>query len=66
MKQIIVNAEEIKVSADNVEAALTELDYTTPSIATALNGVFIPRELRAGTALSDGDRLEILAPMQGG
>lgn len=66
MKQIIVNAEEITVSADNVEAALTELNYTTPSIATALNGLFIPRELRAGTALSDGDRLEILAPMQGG
>ncbi|MEG9884020.1 MAG: MoaD/ThiS family protein [Hyphomicrobiales bacterium] len=35
-------------------------------MATAVNGLFIARDLRASTKLHDGDRLEILAPMQEG
>lgn len=35
-------------------------------IATARNGDFVPAALRAGTPLLEGDRIEALAPMQGG
>ncbi|KHA50343.1 Thiamine biosynthesis protein ThiS [Sulfitobacter geojensis] len=35
-------------------------------IATAVNGVFVPATVRAQHALSTGDTVEILAPMQGG
>ncbi len=35
-------------------------------VATALNERFGPATARAGTALHDGDRLEVLAAMQGG
>ena len=36
------------------------------ALATALNGKFVPAAKRAATALTAGDRIEILAPMQGG
>ena len=49
-----------------LHAALAELGFTGPAIATALNGDFIPRTARDTTRLTDGDRLEVLAPMQGG
>jgi sulfur carrier protein len=35
-------------------------------VATALNGEFAPKGLRAGLKLNDGDQIEIVAPMQGG
>ncbi len=35
-------------------------------VATALNGEFVPAGSRPGAGLKDGDRLEVLAPMQGG
>ncbi len=35
-------------------------------VATAVNGSFVPAPSRAGYALTDGDQIEVLAPMQGG
>lgn len=35
-------------------------------VATARNGEFVPAGLRAGTPIRDGDRIEVVAPMQGG
>ena len=35
-------------------------------VATALNGAFVPKRLRAETPLREGDRIEIVAPRQGG
>lgn len=64
--QIIVNATPRQVSATTLAAALEELGFTSPSIATALNGAFVARSKRDEVQLSEGDRLEVLAPMQGG
>jgi sulfur carrier protein len=36
------------------------------AVATALNGRFVPAARRASTPVQAGDRIEILAPMQGG
>jgi len=47
-------------------AALDELGFTSRAMATALNGRFVPGKDRKTTALSEGDQLEVLAPMQGG
>ncbi len=63
---ITVNAEPHEVSGAMLSAALVELGFTSPAIATALNGQFIPREAHELTALNEGDQLEVLAPMQGG
>jgi sulfur carrier protein len=35
-------------------------------IATAVNGDFIAKDRREATLLSEGDRVEIVAPRQGG
>ncbi|KZL15799.1 sulfur carrier protein ThiS [Pseudovibrio sp. Ad26] len=64
--KIIVNAELREVTNENLADALTELEFTSPAIATALNGSFVPREDYSETSLSEADRLEVLAPMQGG
>ncbi|MFV1527986.1 MULTISPECIES: sulfur carrier protein ThiS [unclassified Phaeobacter] len=63
---ITVNAKAHEVSARTLEAALRELGYFSPSVATALNGAFVARTRRADTELNEGDRIEVLAPMQGG
>ena len=64
--RIIVNDESHDIDADTLEAALACLDFGGMTIATALNGSFVPAALRGSTKLSDGDRIEIVAPMQGG
>ncbi|KZK94646.1 sulfur carrier protein ThiS [Pseudovibrio sp. Ad46] len=64
--KIIVNAEPRDVTNETLEDALTELEFISPAVATALNGRFVPREDYSETSLSEGDRLEVLAPMQGG
>ncbi len=63
---ITVNAKAHDISAETLGAALAELGFTGPAIATALNGQFVPAPARDTTALNTGDRLEVLAPMQGG
>jgi sulfur carrier protein len=35
-------------------------------VATALNGEFIAGDEREETLIGEGDRIEVLAPMQGG
>jgi sulfur carrier protein len=47
-------------------ALLSELEYEGGWLATALNGEFVHAEERAACWLAEGDRIEILSPMQGG
>lgn len=63
---VTVNGTAQDLSATNVAEALTELGYGTARVATALNENFVPAPVRAITRLTAGDRLEIVAPMQGG
>ena len=35
-------------------------------VATARNGDFVPRQARTATRLAAGDKIEIVAPRQGG
>ncbi|WP_368184645.1 sulfur carrier protein ThiS [Aestuariibius sp. HNIBRBA575] len=63
---ITVNAVPHNVTATILAEILVELGYANPATATALNGQFVPRTARDTVRVSDGDQLEILAPMQGG
>jgi sulfur carrier protein len=63
---IQVNGEWREVRAADLAAALAELGFADAVIATAVNGEFVPAGARAAAALSEGDRLEVLSPMQGG
>ena len=63
--RILVNGSWHEIAGREVSAALAELGY--PGIvATAVNGEFVPVSARPDTRLAEGDRLEVLAPMQGG
>lgn len=64
--KIEVNGEARDVKGPMLAEALAELGWGAARVATALNGDFVPKAVRAGTTLKDGDRLEVLAPMQGG
>ena len=64
--KIEVNGEMREIAADTLAGALIELNWGEARVATALNGAFVPKAARAQTVVPDGDRLEVLAPMQGG
>jgi sulfur carrier protein len=63
---LVVNGEEREVAAASLAEALQALDYADTIVATALNGEFVPARLRKATPVNPGDRIEILAPRQGG
>ena len=64
--RLVVNGVEREVEAATVAAVLEALEYEDATVATALNGEFVPKRARDATPLKDGDRIEILAPRQGG
>ena len=59
-------APEAARAAPTLEGLLLELGFADRIVATALNGEFVAASTRAQTALRDGDRVEVVAPMQGG
>lgn len=64
--KITLNGKMREVTGPTVQDALIEIGLGTGRIATALNGDFLPAATRPSAALKDGDRLEVVAPMQGG
>ena len=64
--RIIVNDEPREVTGRTLAEILAELGYGGLVVATAVNGDFAPAGRRATLLLHDGDRVEVLAPMQGG
>ncbi len=64
--RIEVNGEPREVAATTLADALVELGWGAAKVATAINGDFVPASARATQTLRDGDRIEVLAPMQGG
>lgn len=64
--QIDLNGETRVTGARTLDALIEEQGFDAASVATALNGEFVPRASRAQTPLSAGARVEVLSPMQGG
>lgn len=64
--RLIVNGENHHLDAATLSDVLTLLEYEGGWLATAVNGELVHREDRAGHRLSDGDRIEVLTPLQGG
>lgn len=63
---IWLNGEARAVNARNLAALLSELELEGQPVATALNGGFVRRQDRERTPVSEGDRIEIVSPRQGG
>jgi sulfur carrier protein len=64
--KIEVNGEPREFGGSTLEELLRELALAEARVATAVNGEFVPAAARAQRRLAEGDRVEVLAPMQGG
>jgi sulfur carrier protein len=64
--RIYVNGDQREIEPGTLAGALSVLGYGGKKVATAVNGRFVPAPARDGTRLSDGDKIEVVAPMQGG
>ena len=64
--RILVNGAWRDTAACDVDSILKEMGFGDAPVATALNGEFVPTLSRPRARLAEGDRLEVLAPMQGG
>ncbi|PWJ91185.1 sulfur carrier protein [Mesorhizobium loti] len=64
--RLTVNGEAHEVAATTLAELLAALDYEGDWLATAVNSDLVHKANRAEFRLSDGDRIEILSPMQGG
>ncbi|MCW6507698.1 sulfur carrier protein ThiS [Lichenifustis flavocetrariae] len=63
---LIINGQPEDQAAETLFDLVETLGLADAMVATALNGAFVPAAARRRTALTEGDRVEILAPMQGG
>ncbi|EAQ24435.1 sulfur carrier protein ThiS [Roseovarius sp. 217] len=63
---ITVNGTTQDTAATTLDALLTELGYGEAKVATAVNESFVPAIKRPEQRLNHGDRIEIVAPRQGG
>jgi sulfur carrier protein len=64
--KILVNGAWLETGAPDLASALDQLGYRDAIVATAVNGEFVPVAARSCVRISEGDRIEVLAPMQGG
>jgi sulfur carrier protein len=64
--RIFVNGDQREIEPETLAEALAALGYGGAKIATAVNGRFVAAVLRASVKLADGDKIEVVAPLQGG
>jgi len=65
---ILVNGKQQPLDSEHLSLAelIQRLGFAEKKIAVALNQEFVPKSERESIVLSDGDDVEIVAPMQGG
>ena len=63
--KIVLNGEPREVASETLSGLLEECGFSG-RVATAVNEEFVASSLRIAHRLQDGDRVEVLAPMQGG
>jgi sulfur carrier protein len=64
--RIFVNGDQHEIEPETLALALNRLGYGAKKIATAVNGRFVAAAARPTLRLADGDKIEVVAPMQGG
>ena len=63
---LVVNGEAVATCARTLSELVAERGFAESAVATARNGDFVPRPARGEAELAPGDRIEIVAPRQGG
>jgi sulfur carrier protein len=64
--RIRLNGEGVETEARTLAELVASRGFAQSAVATAVNGDFVPRQARATTPLAEGDKVEIVAPRQGG
>lgn len=64
--RIELNGTPIDTGAETLATLILEQGFDAASVATALDGQFVPRSARETAPLSRGAKVEVLSPMQGG
>jgi len=64
--RIFLNGEPRDVTATRLSDLLEECGWGSAKVATAVNEDFVPASARAGTVIAGDDRVEVVAPRQGG
>lgn len=65
-RTVVVNGDSVRTRATTLARLLAELGYGDRKVATAVDGEFVPAARRAETTIAGGERVEIVAPRQGG
>jgi sulfur carrier protein len=63
---IVINGKPSSTAARTLAELVAGQGLAADQVATAVNGDFVPRDARGATLLQDGDKVEIVAPRQGG
>lgn len=64
--RVELNGAPVDDAAETLADLLDAQGFGGKVVATAVNGEFVAASARGTTHLRDGDRIEVLAPMQGG
>jgi sulfur carrier protein len=64
--RITLNGAPAETPARTLADLVRALGHGERNVATALNGAFVPVQARGQTPLAPGDRVEVVAPRQGG
>ncbi|MBP2199355.1 sulfur carrier protein ThiS [Pantoea cypripedii] len=63
---IQLNGRQVLTAASTLSELLREQQIDAACVATAFNGMFVPRTQYDSQRLEEGCQLEVLSPMQGG
>jgi sulfur carrier protein len=63
---LTVNGAPTETQAGTLAELVAGCGFAETQVATALNGDFVAKGARAATLLREGDKVEIVAPRQGG
>ena len=63
---VVVNGSPESTTASNLQAWVEARGVLPAALATAVNGQFVPRSLRAQQPLAEGDTILTFQPIEGG
>ena len=64
--KILINGQLSELHSKTLAELLHHLEHEPDTVATAVNGSFVPKSERENIKLNDNDEIEIIAPIAGG
>ena len=64
--KILINGQLSELHSKKLSELVHHLEHVPDTVATAVNGSFVPKSERESTMLTDNDEIEIIAPIAGG